>query len=129
MKQRGSVWVVLLIVLGVVVLIGITLASSYNRFVSLSQEVDNQFAIIESKLQRRFDLIPNLVESVKGAMAQEQKVFGDIAAARAKMAGATSVSDKVQASNEMESALSRLLVVMENYPTLNSIDTVKSLMD
>lgn len=115
----------------VVVIIGLiaSVFGSYNTLVSLDEEVNTQWANVESKLQRRFDLIPNLVESVKGAMAQEKEVFGAIADARAKMAGAGSTDERVQASNELEGALSRLLVVVENYPELKSNQNVTGLMD
>ncbi len=115
----------------VVVIIGLiaSVFGSYNTLVSLDEEVNTQWANVESKLQRRFDLIPNLVESVKGAMAQEKEVFTAIADARAKMAGAGSTDERVQASNELEGALSRLLVVVENYPELKSNQNVTALMD
>lgn len=101
---------------------------TYNKFVSLSQGTDAQWAQVENVLQRRFDLIPNLVETVKGGMVQEQTVFGQIAEARTKYAGSITPDEKVAAANEMESALARLLVIMENYPQLKSLDTVQTLM-
>ncbi len=120
------------IIIAIVVLIGIIalpLMGTYNSLVTLSENADQQWANVESKLQRRYDLIPNLVESVKGAMAQEQEVFGNIADARAKMAGASTPDEQVAASNQLEGALGRLLVVMENYPVLKSNDNVTRLMD
>lgn len=115
----------------VVVIIGLVTSvfGSYNSLVALDEEVNTQWANVESKLQRRFDLIPNLVESVKGAMAQEKEIFTAIADARAKMAGAGSVDERVQASNQLEGALGRLLVVTENYPELKSNQNVTALMD
>lgn len=129
MNQKGSVIGVLLIVVGVVALLGIVFAGSYNSFVNLSQEVDKQYSIVESKLQRRYDLIPNLAATVKGQMAHEQEVFGQIAEARAKMAGGGTTDERLDGMNQMESAFSRLLVVMENYPQLRAQEAVKSLMD
>lgn len=129
MKQSGRILGVLLVVLGVLALLGISLVGSYNSFVRLSQQVDSQFANLEARLQRRFDLIPNLVETVKGHMAHEQEVFGNIAEARARMAGARSVDERVEATNQLEGALSRLLVVMENYPQLKAQESVARLMD
>ncbi|MBB6216918.1 LemA protein [Anaerosolibacter carboniphilus] len=120
------------IIIGIVVvlaLIGISLTGTYNSMVTKNEEVNAQWAMVESKLQRRFDLIPNLVESVKGIMNQEQEVFGKIADARSKMAGAQTTEDRVAASNELEGALGRLLVVMENYPQLRSAENVTRLMD
>jgi len=125
MKKKSIIW---LVVAGVIVLIIGWLWSSYNRLVTMSERVDGQWAQVETQYQRRFDLIPNLVESVKGAMSQEEKVFGDLAEARANYAGARTVSDKIEATTQVESALGRLLVVMENYPQLKSIDTVQTLM-
>lgn len=120
------------IIIAIVVVIGLGgmwYAKTYNSFVTLSNEVDSQWANVESKLQRRMDLIPNLVNSVKGIMDQEKEVFGNLADARAKLAGAGTVNEKVEASSEVEGALSRLLMVMENYPELKSSENVNQLMD
>lgn len=122
----------LIAIVAVLVIIGILAASvfgSYNSLVALDEKVNNQWANVESKLQRRYDLIPNLVESVKGAMAQEKEVFTAIADARSKMAGAQTTDEKVEASNQLESAIGRLLVVVENYPELRSNANVTALMD
>jgi len=129
MKQSGRILGVLLVILGVLAVLGFSLVGSYNSFVRLSQQVDSQFANLEARLQRRFDLIPNLVETVKGHMAHEQEVFSNIAEARARMAGAQSVDERVAATNQLEGALSRLLVVMENYPQLKAQESVSRLMD
>lgn len=117
------------IALGVVLLVVIIyVISSYNGLVRSQEQVAGQWAQVEAQYQRRFDLIPNLVESVKGIMAQEEKIFGDLAAARSQYAGARTVEEKTVAANAVESSLSRLLVIMENYPTLRSSDTVVTLM-
>ena len=89
---------------------------SYNRFVSQEEAVKAQWAQVENQLQRRNDLIPNLVESTKGFAQQERDVFNAIAESRAKLAGAQTPEQKIQAANEQSSALARLLVVVENYP-------------
>ncbi|MBI2279058.1 MAG: LemA family protein [Candidatus Brennerbacteria bacterium] len=102
--------------------------SAYNGFVGKNEAVDNQWAQVETAYQRRFDLIPNLVESVKGIMAQEQEVFGVLAEARTRYAGAATVDEKAAAATGVESALARLLVVMENYPQLRSTESVTNLM-
>ncbi len=116
-------------ILGLVVVVGMWLVGLYNNLVTLEQEVENKQSQVEVVLQRRFDLIPNLVNSTKGVLAQEQKVFSDIAEARSKYAGASSGSnEKVTAANQLESSLSRLLVIVESYPTLKSDQTVKDLM-
>ncbi|KKP37330.1 LemA family protein [Candidatus Peregrinibacteria bacterium RIFOXYC2_FULL_33_13] len=118
-----------LLIIGILaILIGGYFWTTYNSLVSANETVDNQWAQVESQYQRRFDLIPNLVNSVKGAMEQEQEVFNNIAEARTRYAGANTVNEKAEAATEVESALSRLLVIMENYPQLKSIDTVQTLM-
>ena len=102
---------------------------SYNRFVSQEEAIKTQWAQVENQLQRRNDLIPNLVETVKGYAAQEQEVYTAIAESRAKLAGATTPEQKIAAANEQSSALSRLLVIVENYPQLKSNETFGRLMD
>jgi LemA protein len=116
------------IVLAAIVVLGIWFVSAYNSLVTASESVSGQWAQVETQYQRRFDLIPNLVESVKGIMKQETVVFGAIADARTKYGGAQSVDGKAEAAGEMESALARLLVVMENYPELKSAENVQTLM-
>lgn len=102
---------------------------SYNTFTSQEEAIKAQWAQVENQLQRRSDLIPNLVETVKGFAQQEKDVFGQIADARAKMAGATTPAQKIEAGNMESSALARLLVVMEAYPQLKSDATFMRLMD
>ncbi len=117
-----------LIIIGVVVVIGLYFMGAYNGFVKQNEAVTAQWAQVESQYQRRFDLIPNLVASVQGIMKQEQTVFSTIAEARSKYAGAATPDQKAAAASQVEGALARLLVVMENYPQLKSADTVQSLM-
>jgi LemA protein len=102
---------------------------SYNKFTAQEQNIKGQWSEVENQLQRRSDLIPNLVETVKGFAAQEQAVFQSVADARAKMAGAKTPADKIAAANAEGSALSRLLVVVENYPQLKSDAQFARLMD
>jgi len=118
--------IIILVVIAVIILGW--LWTSYNRLVTANEAVDGQWAQVETQYQRRFDLIPNLVESVKGIMAQEQQVFGDLADARTRYSGAQTVNEKAEAATQVESALSRLLVIMENYPELRSSETVQTLM-
>lgn len=116
----------------VVALVGAGMASSgcsYNRFVSQEEAIKTQWAQVENQLQRRNDLIPNLVETTKGFAQQEKDVFQAIADSRAKLAGATTPDQKMAAANEQGSALARLLVVVENYPVLKSDATFARLMD
>ncbi|MCX6820331.1 MAG: LemA family protein [Candidatus Adlerbacteria bacterium] len=126
-KVRGwFTWPVIVgIIIVLVVLFGL---SKYNTLIKGNVAVDTQWAQVESQYQRRFDLIPNLVNSVKGAMKQETAVFGAIAEARTQYAGAQTPETRAAAANQVEGSLARLLVVMENYPQLKSIDTVQSLI-
>lgn len=101
----------------------------YNSLQTKVQGIDSQWAQVETQYQRRFDLIPNLVNSVKGIFTQEQKVFGDIAAARTQYGGAKTVDEKVAGAQNLDSALSRLLVIVEAYPNLKSDTAVTGLMD
>ncbi|MDP3999321.1 MAG: LemA family protein [bacterium] len=116
------------IILGVVVLAALYVFSVYNGLITKNELVDNQWAQVEAQYQRRFDLIPNLVESVKGIFKQEQTIFTALAEARTRYSGAKSVDEKAAAATQVESALGRLLVVVENYPTLKSSDDVQLFM-
>jgi LemA protein len=119
----------LVVVLGVASLVAALSGCSYNRFVSQDEAIKAQWAQVENQLQRRNDLIPNLVETVKGYAKQEQTVYQSIADARAKMAGAATPTDKIAAANAESSAIGRLLVVVESYPQLKSDQTFARLMD
>ncbi len=112
----------------IVLLAGLYSVSTYNGFVRQNETVNTAWAQVEAQYQRRLDLIPNLVESVKGIMKQEQTVFTAIADARTHYAGATTPDAKAAAATQVESAFARLLVIMENYPQLKSTETVQSLM-
>jgi LemA protein len=117
--------VVALLVLG----IGGWVVSNYNTLVTKQTEVKRSFAEVDNLLLRRNDLIPNLVETVKGIAAQEQVLFGQIADARASMAGARTTEQKIAAGNAMDTAIGRLLVVIENYPQLRSQENFLRLQD
>lgn len=119
---------ILIGVVGIAVILGIYGVSTYNSFVGLNEKVNNAWAQIDTDLQRRYDLIPNLVASVKGIAAQEREVFTAIADARTRYAGATTPESRAQAANQVESSLSRLLVIMENYPQLRSSEAFTGLM-
>jgi LemA protein len=119
----------ILIIIGVViVLMALYCLTTYNSLVTLNINADAQWKQVETDYQRRFDLIPNLVESTKGVMKQEQTIFTAIADARTKYSGATTADAKAQAAGQVESALGRLLVITENYPQLKSSETVQTLM-
>ncbi len=108
------------IVIAIILVIAMPITGSYNKMVSLEQKVKVSEGNIDTQLQRRSDLIPNLVETVKGYASQEKDIFIKIAEARAKLSGAQSVGDKAKADSELGTALSRLLVVVERYPDLKS---------
>ncbi len=122
-----------LIVLAVLLIIALMLGSSFigrrNQMAVKREAVNAAWAQVDVVLQRRADLIPNLVETVKGFAAQEQTVFGDIAKARSALLGAHSPTDKIAANGQLDSALGRLLVVVENYPQLKSNENFLRLQD
>src|ERR1700756_3824642 len=122
-----------LIVLVVLVIIALMLGSSFvsirNQMVIKREAVNAAWSQVDVVLQRRADLIPNLVETVKGFAAQEQTVFGDIARARSRLLSATTPSDKIAANQQLDGALGRLLVVVENYPQLKSNENFLRLQD
>ncbi len=122
-----------LIVLAVLVVIALLLGSSFisrrNEMVVKREALNAAWAQVDVVLQRRADLIPNLVETVKGFAAQEQTVFGDIAKARSALLGAHSPAEKIAANGQLDSALGRLLVVVENYPQLKSNENFLRLQD
>ena len=124
-REMRSVLAVALIGLAAVLSSG----CSYNRFVGQDEAIKAQWAQVENQLQRRNDLIPNLVETVKGIAQQEKDVFGQIAESRAKLAGARTPEETMEAANQQSAALARLLVVVENYPQLRSNESFNRLMD
>jgi len=117
------------VVVALVAVFAVGSGCSYNKFTSQEEAIKAQWAQVENQLQRRNDLIPNLVETVKGFAKQEQTVFQAIADARAKLAGASTTADRIAAANAESSALSRLLVVVENYPVLKSDANFRALQD
>jgi len=124
---------ILIGVLVVLVLLAVSLygffKGNYNRFVTLDESVKSSWAQVENQLQRRYDLIPNLVETVKGYAKQEKDVLVEVTNARAKVGGASTVPDKINANNELSGALSRLLVVVERYPDLKANQNFLRLQD
>ena len=123
----------LLIAVGVVVVVLLMfysgLKGTYNSFVTLDEGVKAAWAQVENQLQRRYDLIPNLVETVKGFAAQEKEVFIGVTEARAKVGGAKNIPDKIEANNQLTSALGRLLVTVERYPDIKSNQNFIRLQD
>lgn len=135
--------IALIVIAIIVVLLGSCVASisgSYNSMVALDENVKSQWAQVENQYQRRYDLIPNLVATVKGYAAHESEVYTNIADARSKAGGVLNVSDDIlndpeafarfqQAQNELGSALQRLLVITENYPELKADENFLALQD
>jgi LemA protein len=129
MKAIHILLALVVVLIGIVCLGGGCAIQGYNHAIQLNQAVKRQWADVDVQLERRFDLIPNLVETAKGAGLQEQKVYLGIAEARKSYGGAKTVADKVDSATQVESALSRLLVVMENYPQLRSNEAYQKLQD
>ena len=123
-----AIIVIAVILFLILITIG-AVAGSYNRLTRLQVSTDQAWAQVNNELQRRNDLIPNLVETVKGYATHERELFDHIADARAKLAGASNIPDKINASNELSGYLSRLLVVVENYPQLKANENFMSLQD
>ena len=127
-KQKTLLIIAAIIVL--VILIPYSyLKGTYNSLVTVDEGVKAAWAQVENQLQRRFDLIPNLVETVKGYAAQEKEVFLRVTEARSKVGGATTINDKITANNGLTAALSRLLLVVERYPELKSNTNFLRLQD
>ena len=124
--KRGSA--ILLGILGIGVLIGIWMYSGYNGLVTNRENVDTQWSQVEAQYQRRFDLIPNLVNTVKGASNFEQDTLTKVTEARTKWMNAGSQSERVDAANQFDSSLSRLLVTVEAYPQLQATQAYRDLM-
>lgn len=122
-------WIILGVVLFLVLVLAGSYIGNYNRLVTLNESINGQWSQVENQLQRRNDLIPNLVKTVKGYMKHERELFDHIADARAKLAGARTVSEKIGANQGLDSALSRLLVVVENYPDLKANQNFIHLQD
>jgi LemA protein len=108
------------IVLGIVVVLALALVWIYNRLVTLRTRVDNGWSQIDVQLRRRADLIPNLVETVKGYAAHERELFEQVTEARARSLGASGVADQADAENQVSAGLRQLLAVVENYPDLKA---------
>ena len=121
--------VILAAVLFLIFVLVVSTIGMYNSLVGKDVEVEKSWSEVENQLQRRNDLIPNYVETVKGYATHEKELFTNIANARAKLAGATTVPDKISAANEMSGFLSRLLVIVENYPQLKANENFMKLQD
>jgi LemA protein len=124
---------VVLIILGIIVVAGFLTVSwgvaQYNKVISMDEQVKAQWAQVDNQLKRRYDLIPNLVETVKGYATHEREIFENIAQARTQYFQAKTPADKIQASQQLEGMLSRLLVLRETYPQLKANESFLKLQD
>ena len=133
MASRMNPWIIVLITIGVLLALAMGIAgyvrTTYNDMVARQEQIRTAWAQVENQLQRRYDLIPNLVETVRGYAKQETTIFNHIADARARIGSAQTVPQKMAAENELSGALARLLVVVENYPELKSSENFRALQD
>src|SRR5947207_4261604 len=133
LKSEATIMKVLLIVLGVLLLGGLMFGGKFvsvrNELAVQKEAIEGAWSQVDVALQRRADLIPNLVETVKGFAKQEQAVIKEVTDARAALGGARNPSEKIQANSQLDGALSRLLVVVENYPQLKSNENFLRLQD
>jgi LemA protein len=122
-----------LIIIGILLLVGFStfrwVISGYNNVIAMDENVKGKWAQVENQLKRRYDLIPNLIETVKGYAVHEKELFKHIADARTKYFQANSVKDKIAASNGLERVLSRLLLLREAYPNLKANESFLKLQD
>ena len=130
MGKTGRILAIVgLALLVIILIIFFSIKGTYNSLVRLDEGVKGAWAQVENQLQRRYDLIPNYVETVKGYAKQERDVFIKVTEARSKVGSANSIGGKINANNELSSALSRLLVVVERYPDLKSNQNFIRLQD
>ncbi len=122
-------WIILGIIVLAVIIFGSSCMGKYNSLVTLNESVETAWSQVENVLQRRADLIPNLVNTVKGYAKHEKDTFTQVTEARAKVGGATTVPDKIAANNQLTAALSRLLLVVERYPDLKANTNFIQLQD
>jgi LemA protein len=122
-------WLPVAVIVGAIVVIAIFLGTKYNSLVGEREQVNGSWAQVQNVLQRRADLIPNLVATVKAYAAHEKETFTQIAEARAKLAGARTPEDAAAANGQLDSALSRLLVIAERYPELKANENFIRLQD
>jgi LemA protein len=130
MSRRRKIWLIVLVVIILLVVIPYSMfKGTYNSLVSLDENTKRSWADVETQLQRRYDLVPNLVQTVKGFASQEREVLIQVTEARASVGRAQTVPQQIDANNQLSSALSRLLVVVERYPDLKSNQNFIRLQD
>lgn len=133
MRNFGKAWIVLVVVIAAIVLLGFVIfgwyIGGYNKAVGLDETAKTAWSNVDAVLQRRLDLIPNLVETVKRYAAHEKELFENIAKSREKYFQANTIGDKIEASNELSGFLSKLLMLQENYPDLKASQNFLALQD
>jgi len=128
-KGQKTILTIVVLVVVLILIPFLYVKSTYNTLVKMDEQVKAAWAQVENQLQRRYDLIPNYVETVKGYAKHEKDVFIKVTEARSKVAGASSIPEKIKANNELSAALSRLLVVVERYPELKANENFIRLQD
>jgi len=118
-----------IVAVAIVVLSAQSVIGAYNRMITQDEAIDGQWAQVENQLQRRFDLIPNLVETVRAFAAHERGAIDSVTEARARLGGQLTPEQRMDAENQLSGALSRLLVIVENYPILKADANFRMLMD
>jgi LemA protein len=124
-----TIWIVLGVVVLIVVIFAGSMVGSYNSLVALNQQVDGSWAQVETVLQRRYDLIPNLVNTVQGFADQERELLTEVTRLRSQWGEARSQADQAQVAGQLEGAIGRLMLVAESYPQLQSNQNFLALQD
>lgn len=128
MEVKNTFIILVIIILAVLLIFG-SVYGTYNQLVALEENVNSKWSQIDNQLQRRADLIPNLVETVKGYAAHEKEIFESVNKAREKLLAANTVEEKAASNNELNTALGRLLAIVENYPNLKADANFRQLSD
>ena len=126
MRKMG---IVIAVIVGVILLIVVACVGSYNGLVGLSEDVDNEFSNVSVMLERRADLIPNLVNTVKGYASHEEKVIEEVTSARSELLKAKTVEEKANANSALDDAINKVLMLVENYPDLKANQNFINLQD
>ena len=127
--MKNTKLIIVGVVVAIIALLGGVYVTSYNSIISLEEKVNTEYSNIESQLQRRADLIPNLINTVKGYMSHEEKIIKDITDARERISSASNISELSEANRQLSTALTNLNVVVENYPDLKANENFLNLQD
>ena len=127
--MKNTKLIIVGVVVAIIALLGGVYVTSYNSIISLEEKVNTEYSNIESQLQRRADLIPNLINTVKGYMSHEEKIIKDITDARERISSASNISELSEADQQLSAALTNLNVIVENYPDLKANENFLNLQD